>query len=155
MRRKCTYGPGLPKNTDLGVFGPDNAVIFKTVSRLALSLQTGRWVNTLSANYKSGYTDISHVGDGAVFLADPTNPNGFGAGVNFCCLKVPAYTTIDWQASYDIAKAVSVTLGAKNLTNKAPPLSLQNAGGGNQQGYDGRYADPIGRSYYFRASYKF
>jgi iron complex outermembrane recepter protein len=131
LKQNYTYGPGLPKNTDLGVFGPDLTVVFKTVSRLSLSLQTGRWLNTLSANYKSGYTDINHVGDGAVFLADPNNPNGFGA------------------------KAVSVTFGIKNLSNKAPPLSLQNAGGGNQQGYDGRYADPIGRSYYVRAKFKF
>ncbi len=155
LTQNYTYGPGLPKNTDLGIFGPDNTVVFKTVSRLTLSLQTGRWFNTLAANYKSGYTDISHVGDGAVFLADPSNSNGFGANVDFCCLKVPAYTTIDWQTAFDIAKAVSLTFGIKNLSNKAPPLSLQNAGGGNQQGYDGRYADPIGRSYYFRANYKF
>jgi iron complex outermembrane receptor protein len=155
LTQDYTYGPGLPKNTDLGIFGPDNAVVFKTVSQLALSLQTGKWLNTLSVNYKSGYTDIAHVGDGAVFLADPNNPNGFGAKVNFCCLQVPAYTTLDWQSAYDIAKAVSLTFGVRNLSDKAPPLSLQNAGGGNQQGYDGRYADPIGRAYYFRANYRF
>jgi iron complex outermembrane receptor protein len=155
LTQDYTYGSGLPKNTDLGVFGPDNTVVFKTVSRLSLSLQTGKWVNTLSANYRSGYTDIAHIGDGAVFLADPNNPNGFGAKVNFCCLKVPAYTTLDWQSAYDIAKAVNLTFGVKNLSDKAPPLSLQNAGGGNQQGYDGRYADPIGRAYYFRVNYKF
>ena len=155
LTQNYTYGPGLPKNTDLGVFGPDNTVVFKTVSRLGLSMQTGKWLNTLSANYKSGYTDIAHIGDGAVFLADPSNPNGFGAKVNFCCLNVPAYTTLDWQTAYDIATAVSMTFGVKNLSDKAPPLSLQNAGGGNQQGYDGRYADPIGRAYYFRVNYKF
>ena len=155
LTQNYTYGPGLPKNTDLGVFGPDNTVVFKTVSRLAVSLQTGKWLNTLSANYKSGYTDIAHIGDGAVFLADPANPNGFGAKVNFCCLNVPAYTTLDWQSAYDIATAITMTFGIKNLSDKAPPLSLQNAGGGNQQGYDGRYADPIGRAYYFRVNYKF
>jgi iron complex outermembrane recepter protein len=155
LTQNYTYGPGLPKNTDLGVFGPDNTVVFKTVSQLSLSLQTGKWVNTLKANYKSGYTDISHVGDGAVFVADPTNPNGFGAPVDFCCLSVSAYKTFDWQTTYDVAKAVGLTLGVKNFTNEAPPLSLQNAGGGNQAGYDGRYADPIGRAYYFRVNYKF
>jgi iron complex outermembrane recepter protein len=155
LKQDYTYGPELPKNTDLGVFGPDNTVVFKTVSRLALTLQTGKWVNTLSANYRSGYTDIQHIGDGAVFLADPSNPNGFGANVDFCCLKVPAYTTLDWQSAYDIVKAVNLTFGVKNLTDKAPPLSLQNAGGGNQGGYDGRYADPLGRAYYFRINYKF
>lgn len=155
LTQDYTYGPGLPKNTDLGIFGPDNTVVFKTVSQFVLSLQTGKWTNTLSANYRSGYTDIAHVGDGAVFLADPSNPNGFGAATDFCCLKVPAYTTLDWQSAFDIAKAMSLTVGVKNLSDKAPPLSLQNAGGGNQQGYDGRYADPIGRAYYVRANYRF
>ena len=155
LKQDYTYGPGLPKNTSLGVFGPDNNVVFKTISQLALTLQTGKWANTLIVNYKSSYTDISHVGDGAVFVEDLTNPNGFGAKVNFCCLSVPAYTTLDWQTAYDVAKAVSLAFGIKNLSDKAPPLSLQNAGGGNQAGYDGRYADPIGRTYYLRANYKF
>ena len=155
LKQNYTYGPGLPENTDLGVFGPDNTVVFKTIMQLAVSLQTGKWGNTLSAHYKSSYTDISQVGTGAVFVEDLTNPNGFGAKVDFCCLSVPAYTTFDWQTSFDVAKAVNLTFGIKNLSDKAPPLSLQNAGGGNQAGYDGRYADPIGRAYYLRANFKF
>jgi len=150
LTQNYTYGAGQPKNTDLGIFGPDNTVVFKTVSRLSLSLATGKWVNTVTANYKSGYTDISHVGDGAV-----ATPAAIGTPVDFCCLNVPAQTLFDWQTAFDIAKAVNLTVGVKNLSNKAPPLSLQNAGGGNQAGYDGRYADPIGRAYYFRVNYKF
>lgn len=155
LKQNYTYGPGLPENTDLGVFGPDNTVVFKTITQLAVSLQTGKWGNTLTAHYKSGYTDIPQVGTGAVFAEDLTSPTGFGAAVDFCCLSVPAYTTLDWQTSYDVAKAVNLTFGVKNLADKDPPLSLQNAGGGNQAGYDGRYADPIGRTYYLRANYKF
>jgi iron complex outermembrane receptor protein len=150
LTQNYTYGPGLPKNTDLGIFGPDNTVVFKTVSQIALSLTSGKWVNTLMMHYKSGYTDIAHNGDGAVY-----SPANLGVPVNFCCLSVPAYKTFDWQTVFDIAKAVSLTFGIKNLSNEAPPLSLQNAGGGNQAGYDGRYADPIGRAYYFGANYKF
>lgn len=153
LKQNYTYGPGLPENTDLGVFGPDNAVVFRTQSQLSVSLKTGNWGNTLTGHYKSGYTDISHVGDAAVFLA---NPDGsLGAAVDFCCLHVGSYTTFDWQTSFDITKVVNLTAGIKNLTDKDPPLTLQNAGGGNQTGYDGRYADPIGRAYYLRANYKF
>ncbi len=36
-----------------------------------------------------------------------------------------------------------------------PPLTLQNAGGGNQLGYDGRYADPMGRALYLTGNVKF
>jgi iron complex outermembrane receptor protein len=48
-----------------------------------------------------------------------------------------------------------VTVGMKNLFDKDPPLSLQNAGGGNQIGYDGRYADVIGRVIYIIGKYTF
>ena len=155
LTQNYTYSDGGAKNTDLGIFGPDNTVVFKTVLQASVGLTTGKWANTLSAHYKSGYTDIAHVGDGAVFADDPSSPTAFGAKVDFCCLSVPAYYTFDWQTSYDIAKAVNLTVGIKNLADKDPPLSLQNAGGGNQAGYDGRYADPLGRTYYFRANYKF
>ena len=155
LTQNYTYSNGGAKNTDLGIFGPDNTVVFKTVMQVSVGLTTGKWSNTLSAHYKSGYTDIAHVGDGAVFANDASSPTAFGAAVDFCCLSVPAFYTFDWQTSYDIAKAVNLTFGIKNLADKAPPLSLQNAGGGNQAGYDGRYADPLGRTYYLRANYKF
>ncbi len=155
LTQNYTYSDGGAKNTDLGVFGPDNTVVFKTVMQLSAGLTTGKWSNTLSMHYKSGYTDISHVGDGAVFANDASSPTAFGGTVDFCCLSVPAYYTFDWQTSYDVAKAVNLTVGIKNLADKDPPLSLQNAGGGNQAGYDGRYADPLGRTYYLRANYKF
>ncbi|MBS0388434.1 MAG: TonB-dependent receptor [Proteobacteria bacterium] len=155
LTQDYTYTDGGAKNTDLGIFGPDNTVVFKTVMQASVGLTTGKWANTLSMHYKSGYTDIAHVGDGAVFADDPSSPTAFGAAVDFCCLSVPAYYTFDWQTSYDIAKAVNLTVGIKNLADKDPPLSLQNAGGGNQAGYDGRYADPLGRTYYLRANYKF
>ena len=73
----------------------------------------------------------------------------------FCCLNVPAYYTFDWQTQYNITKSLKATFGITNLFNKEPPLSLQSGGGGNQIGYDGRYADPIGRAFYLRGSYSF
>jgi iron complex outermembrane receptor protein len=32
---------------------------------------------------------------------------------------------------------------------------MRNAGGGNQAGYDGRYADPLGRTFYLTGDYRF
>jgi iron complex outermembrane receptor protein len=63
--------------------------------------------------------------------------------------------TVDWQGSYQVNSMLKVTVGIKNLTDKDPPLSLQTGGGGNQVGYDGRYYDPIGRSFYGRVNVKF
>jgi len=154
LKQQYTDGPGLPELTDLGVFGPDQQVVFRIISNLELSLQTGGWVNTLMTHYKSGYRDEGYsAGSAVVFLA---NPDGsLGAPTAFGGLKVPSYTTFDWQTAYNIEKHIRLTAGIRNIANKDPPLSLQTGGGGNQSGYDGRYYDPIGRTYYVRGDVKF
>ncbi|HTB87176.1 MAG TPA: TonB-dependent receptor [Steroidobacteraceae bacterium] len=154
LKQQYTDGPGLPELTDLGVYGPDQQVVFRIISNLELSLQTGDWVNTLMVHYKSGYRDESYAaGSNVVFLA---NPNGsLGAAVDFSGLQVPSYETFDWQTVYNIEKNIKLTAGVRNIADKAPPLSLQTGGGGNQTGYDGRYYDPIGRTFYVRGDVKF
>jgi iron complex outermembrane recepter protein len=154
LKQQYTDGPGLPELTDLGVFGPDQQVVFRIISNLELSLQTGQWVNTFMTHYKSGYRDETYsAGSDAVFLA---NPDGsLGAPVAFGGLQVPSYYTFDWQTALDIVKNIRLTAGVRNIADKAPPLSLQTGGGGNQSGYDGRYYDPIGRTFYVRGDVKF
>ena len=153
IKQEYNFGPGLPMNTDLGVFGPDQQVVFRTTMNFVLSLQTGDFINTLSAHYKSGYKDASYPSSTNVFLA---NPDGtLGASVAFDGLNVPSYTTFDWQTNYSFNKALQLTAGIKNLFDRNPPLSLQTGGGGNQVGYDGRYTDPIGRQFYLSARYTF
>jgi iron complex outermembrane receptor protein len=49
----------------------------------------------------------------------------------------------------------NVTLGVKNLTDEDPPRSLKSAGGGQQIGYDDRYYDPRGRTWYVKGEFKF
>src|ERR1700722_12521901 len=154
LKQQYTDGPGLPELTDLGVYGPDQQVVFRIISNLGLSLQTGGWVNTLMAHYKSGYRDATYsAGSGTVFLA---NPDGsLGAPTGFGGLKVPSYTTFDWQTAYNIEKNIRLTAGVRNIADKAPPLSLQTGGGGNAVGFDGRYYDPTGRIFYVRGDVKF
>ena len=154
LKQQYTDGPGLPELTDLGVYGPDQQVVFRIISNLELSLQTGDWVNTLLAHYKSGYRDATYsAGSAAVFLA---NADGsLGAPVDFGGLQVPSYYTFDWQTAYDIEKNVRLTAGVRNIADKAPPLSLQTGGGGNAVGFDGRYYDPTGRTFYVRGDVKF
>ena len=65
------------------------------------------------------------------------------------------FTTLNWQTAFDIEKHIRLTAGVRNIGDKAPPLSLQTGGGGNQIGYDGRYYDPIGRTFYVRGDAKF
>jgi iron complex outermembrane recepter protein len=154
LKQQYTNGPGLPELTDLGVYGPDQQVVFRIISNLEFSLHTGDWVNTLMAHYKSGYRDATYSAKSAVvFLA---NPDGSaGAATDFGGLQVPSYTTFDWQTAYDIEKHIRLTAGVRNIGDKAPPLSLQTSGGGNAVGFDGRYYDPIGRTFYVRGDVKF
>ena len=153
LRQHYNFADGNGDHTDLGQYGDDQQVVFRTISNLTLSLQTGAFTNTLVTHYKSGYRDAKYAVNEDIFLA---NPDGsLGRSVAFGGLRVPSYTTLDWQTQYDIAKSWQMTMGIKNLFDRAPPLSLQSAGGGNQVGYDGRYTDPIGRQLYLSTHYTF
>ncbi|TFW19093.1 TonB-dependent receptor domain-containing protein [Duganella callida] len=152
LKQNYTVSAGGTVYSDLGQFGQDNNVVFRVQSNISLSLTTGKLSNTLTAHYKSGYHDQSYPLDTAVFAV---NPDGsVGDTVAFAGLWVPSYTTFDWQGKYDFGK-FALTAGIKNLFDRNPPFTLQNAGGGNQIGYDGRYADPAGRSFYITGNYKF
>lgn len=150
---KQEYSKGGVLGTDLAKFGPNNAVVFRTQMNLSATLQTGAFTNTLAMHYKSGYKDQTYPIGTSVFARNADGSTG--ASVKFDGLDVSSYTTFDWQGKYDYNKNFSVTAGIKNLFDRNPPLTLQNAGGGNQIGYDGRYADPLGRSFYISGAYKF
>jgi iron complex outermembrane receptor protein len=68
---------------------------------------------------------------------------------------VKSYTTVDYQAKLNYIKNLTLTAGIRNLLAQDPPLSTRNSGGGNQVGYDGRYTDPLGRTFYLTAAYTF
>ena len=72
-------------------------------------------------------------------------------------LNIGDYTTVDWQTKWDVMKNLSVTFGILNLFDQNPPFSLATSGTnkGQQFGYDDRYYDPRGRTYYGSLSLKF
>jgi iron complex outermembrane recepter protein len=149
---KADYELPGGKQTDLGRFGGDNNVVFRDMFRLTLAMQTGAWTNTLSVNYKSGYADQPFTADSGNVLA--VNPDGsLGDGVAYNG-RVSSYTIADWQTRWDVSKNLRLTVGLNNIFNTKPPLSLKIVGG-NQVGYDGRYADPTGRAIAVGASYRF
>jgi iron complex outermembrane receptor protein len=129
--------------SDMNYFGVDNNVVFRHVVRLNLALETGKFMNTLTANYRNGYIDAE-----ATARNTATNKN------ELLRLDVPSYMTFDWQGKWNITKAASLRAGVKNLTDKAPPLSLR-SNNGHQVGFDPRYADMIGRTFYMTGSYNF
>jgi len=149
---KADYNLPGGKQTDLGRFGGDNNVVFRDMFRLTLAMKTGDWTNTLSVNWKSGYADQAYTADSENVLA--VNPDGsLGDGVAYNG-HVSSYTLVDWQTRWDVSKNLRVTLGLNNIFNTRPPLSLKITGG-NQVGYDGRYADPTGRAIAVGATYRF
>ena len=88
----------------------------------------------LTGHYKTGYLDqagTNHVGDH----------------------YVSSFTTFDTFASVQLPKGFVLTGGVRNLADRAPPLSYQTTV--FQAGYDPRYADATGRTFYARGTYNF
>jgi len=140
--------PGGDWNTDLGAYGPDQKVVFRVKMNLVASLNSGNWLNTVAVHYVSGYHDQSYSAVTGVVYNTDANGQRTGSAINFAGLNVPSYTTLDWQTRYDFGDGLKLTGGIKNVLDTKPPLSLQTGGGGNQAGYDGSYANPLGRTFY-------
>jgi len=138
-----TPGTSNQWTNSLDYFGINNAVTFKNIVRLAVSLDTGSLGNTVIANYRNGYTDAE-----ATVRNTATNAN------ELLRMEVPSFTTFDWQARWRFNDALTLRAGVKNLFDREPPLSLR-ASSGHQVGFDPRYADPLGRQAYLLGNYKF
>ncbi|MEO3357069.1 TonB-dependent receptor [Acinetobacter haemolyticus] len=67
--------------------------------------------------------------------------------------KVSDYTTYNLSGTYKGFKNLELTLGVKNMFDEAPPAS--NVLDNFQMGYDPRYADVLGRTYFVRSTFKF
>ena len=107
----------------------DNAPVFRWQQVLSANWSMGAWSAIVQQRFKTGYTD-----------QDAVN-------------HVPSYTLHDVSVSYQAMKNLLLTVGVQNIFDREPPLSGQLTT--FQRGYDPRFADPIGRSYLLRASYRF
>lgn len=147
------YGFGGGKETSIGKLGTDDQVAFRTIVRLSGTLETGAFTNTLTMYWKPGYVDQTYTaGDGTVRLR---NADGSpGAFVAIDDWRVPSYYTFDWQGQWAINKQLALTAGVKNLFDKKPPLSIKTVEG-NMLGFDPRYSDGVGRTFYLQGSWKF
>jgi iron complex outermembrane recepter protein len=155
--------------SSVGKFGIDNAVQHRWLANISSSLQSGAFTHTLAVSFKPGYKDypITVNADGSARGGPEVrfvNANGTyggrfpaanGTSDQTFTRDVGDYTLWDWQTKYDFSKELTFTGGIKNVLDTKPPFSIQDAGGGNMRGFDGRYADPVGRSFYLTGSYKF
>jgi iron complex outermembrane receptor protein len=147
--------PGNPGYVnDMNKVGPDGQVTFRYQINASTSLKQGNFTHTVAFNFKPGYKD-----DYTDYCYDTAT--GFGGDPSACSAAsanrhVSSYATFDFQEQYDVNKALSLTAGLKNVFNRNPPFSLiDQLQVGNARGYDGRYANPLGRTLYLAGHYSF
>lgn len=110
--------------------------VFRWQHNATLNWTKGIFGAGLAAHYKTGYMDM----EGGNPDSDVRN-------------RVASYTTWDGYGTINPTKALSLTLGIRNMFDRDPPLSYQTQT--FQAGYDPRYTDVIGRTFYVRATYNF
>jgi iron complex outermembrane receptor protein len=122
--------PGGDFIQNVGIFSPGTGV---PIFRWQHNGNIGWNLEPVSLGFafhnKSGYVDF-----------DPTR-------------KVSSYWTFDLYGTYNLMKAWTFTAGVKNLFDRDPPYTAYT--GLFQKGYDPRFADPTGRTYYGRINYAF
>jgi iron complex outermembrane recepter protein len=124
--------PGQGYQENVGVFSGGNGFpVFRWQHNLTIDWNLAPVSIGLAVHHKTGYAD-----------SDPSN----GA-------RVSAYTTEDLYGTFAASKGFSITVGVKNLADSKPPFT--NYTGLFQQGYDPRYYDPTGRTFYARGTYSF
>ena len=146
--------PDVGNISSLGRFDSNDNVTFRWISRLVFALKASdRFTNSVTMNYRTGYHDKEIVVADAQLRS--VNADGTIGGLAGLQRDVKQYTTFDYQLRANLIKNLTITAGVRNLLDRDPPLSIRNTGGGNQVGYDGRYTDPLGRTYYLTGSYKY
>jgi len=104
--------------------------VFRWQHNASVNWTNGAFGAGFAVHYKSGYSD-----------QDPTDPD------------VSSYSTLDAYGTWLPKKGLSLTLGVKNLGDRNPPLSYQTRT--FQAGYDPRFTDPTGRTFYVRGNFTF
>jgi iron complex outermembrane receptor protein len=119
-------------NQSVGAYSGTGPV-FRWQNTASVNWNLGQWSAGLTGHYKTGYSEPGYEGDGTH--------------------TVPSYITADTFIGWAQPKGYALTFGIRNLADRAPPLSYQTTT--FQAGYDPRYTDVLGRTYYVRASYSF
>lgn len=139
-------------STSLGKFGVNNAVTFEDIVKWNNSYSIGDFSYSLNMSYKSGYDDQFYkAGHTKVRLASDLTQR-YDQDIAH---EVDAYVLWDFVAQWQMNEQTNLTFGIKNLMDEEPPLSLRTSGGGHQVGYDPRYVQELGRTFYLKAKYSF
>lgn len=109
-----------------------------------------RWQHSLAVQWSLGDYGFGVVNRFKTGYNDQNDPNQLT-----CCTDhhVRAYSVWDINGSYAVTKAFTMTAGIRNLFDTDPPFS--NQGATFQVGYDPRFTDPTGRSFFLRGTVTF
>ena len=107
--------------------------------QLSFTYDRGPWSATIWQSYTAGYKDQVPAG---------TVPAGFNPDVD-------DYIIYGLSATYSGFKNLTITAGIKNLLDEDPPFTAHNLDFTPGAGWDPRVADPRGRSYALRVTYRF
>lgn len=139
--------------SSLGKYGADQQVAFRNIVQFKNTLSHDDFAHTLVMNYKSSYEDENHTVSGCSI--NEINPDGSIGDCAALQLTVSSYVKWDYQVKWTGIEDLGVTFGINNLTDAEPPRSLRTGGAGHQVGWDPRYADAYGRTFYLQADYSF
>jgi iron complex outermembrane receptor protein len=114
------------------------APIFRLQYNLSLDWTRGAWGAGIVNHYKSSYYDQND----PLQVADPSFYD-----------TVKSYSTWDVYGTWAPVKSIALLVGVRNAFDRSPPFS--NQGATFQVGYDPRFTDPTGRTYYVRGTYSF
>ncbi|WP_462163802.1 TonB-dependent receptor [Pseudoalteromonas xiamenensis] len=138
-------------DTAMGKVGPSGSVTFRNIVRMTNTLSHGDFTHALYINARSGYTDAKASASYYVAQADNWDNAVDGTVIQ---KHVNPHITMDYRLQYAMNDATNLVFGVKNLLDRDPPFTL-NGDAGHQVGYDPRYADPYGRTFYVQADYTF
>jgi len=133
-----TYVSRYDYQTTIGGSYTDNVGAYEGSGMIA------RWKHVLSGTWNLGAYRASLVNrfTSGYDDADPETHS-----------RVASYTLWDISGGYTFSKTLDLDAGIKNMFDRNPPFSNQSYN--FQSGYDPRYADPMGRTFFARATYHF
>jgi iron complex outermembrane recepter protein len=118
---------------NVGILTTDNGAITRWRHYATLNWSMGAWNASIAQNFVLGYKDDESLG----------NPPR----------RVGSYETYDLYGSWGGWKGFSLSAGIRNVFDRDPPASANSQN--FQVGYDPRYTDPRGRTYYANLKYAF
>lgn len=133
---KLDYQPESGKDWEGLVGKYQNPAIVRWKHTANVNWQYENWKLIFEQQFTRGYDDQNQTGD-----------------KRFNKHKVSDYTLYNISGTYKGFKNLELTAGIKNIFNEAP--SASNVIDNFQYGYDPRYGDPTGRTYFLRGTYKF